>query len=234
MAEIFLVRHGQASFGAEDYDQLSDLGKTQCKRLGQFMSNFAQDALLVAGSLRRHYQSMESFEEGYGGSCEKLPMQLAELDEFDHENVLHVAYPHFKDRAVMVAELAKSDYPRKRFHQFFQESVMRWISGEYDDTYRESWPDFKQRIEQGLNSIRALTRDERNRGRPLIVFTSGGPISTIVRHAMGLDDRATFSLNENLANSGVTRLLSSEDRISVSYINNYSHLQLEPNLISYR
>jgi len=213
MAEIYLVRHGQASFGAEDYDQLSDLGETQCKMLGEFMSAFTQGALLVSGSHRRHYQSMEAFISGHGGNVEALPMQLAELDEFDHEDVLHVAFPQFKDRAELVSELAKSDSPRKRFHHLFQESVMRWISGEFDDAYRESWPDFIRRIEQGLASLRSLTRDGRNHGRPLIVFTSGGPISTLVRLAMGLDDRATFSLNENLANSGVTRLLTSKKKI---------------------
>lgn len=234
MAEIFLVRHGQASFGAEDYDQLSELGKTQCTLLGEFMSAFTENALLVSGSLKRHSQSMEAFIEGHKRTAEQLPIQLAELDEFDHEDVLHVAFPQFRDRAVMVSELAKSESPRKHFHGLFQQSVKRWISGEFDQTYQESWPDFRQRVDQGLACIRALTRDESNRGRPLVVFTSGGPISTIVRQAMGLDDHATFALNENLANSGVTRLLSSKNRFSVSYINNYSHLQLKPNLISYR
>ncbi len=27
MGHLYLVRHGQASFGADDYDQLSDLGR---------------------------------------------------------------------------------------------------------------------------------------------------------------------------------------------------------------
>ena len=67
-----------------------------------------------------------------------------------------------------------------------------------------------------------------------MVFTSGGPIAAICKSVMGLAVDATFALNENLANSGVTRILTSEDKISISFINNFSHLMKQPNLVSYR
>jgi len=234
MAEIYLVRHGQASFGAKDYDQLSELGKTQCRMLGESMNDYLDKPVLVTGSLNRHFQSMTSFAEGYGLSPNEPFIELSELNEFDHEDVLHVAFPEFKDRAVMMSALAKSDEPKKHFHHLFQSSVQQWVSGEFDDHYIESWPDFKKRVGQGLTKLRALSRDRLNRGKPLIAFTSGGPISGVVQLAMELNDKATISLNENLVNSGVTRLLSSERKLSVSFVNNYSHLQVKPNLISYR
>src|SRR4051812_3324882 len=60
MGTLYLVRHGQASFGAADYDQLSDLGHKQSLRLGQY---FAQKGIrfdgLIAGTLRRHKQTLE-------------------------------------------------------------------------------------------------------------------------------------------------------------------------------
>ncbi len=34
MGQIYLVRHGQASFGSADYDQLSTLGAEQAQMLG--------------------------------------------------------------------------------------------------------------------------------------------------------------------------------------------------------
>ena len=34
MGQLLLVRHGQASFGAEDYDVLSETGWEQGRRLG--------------------------------------------------------------------------------------------------------------------------------------------------------------------------------------------------------
>jgi broad specificity phosphatase PhoE len=37
MGTLYLVRHGQASFGADDYDQLSALGRRQSVRLGEYL-----------------------------------------------------------------------------------------------------------------------------------------------------------------------------------------------------
>ena len=54
MGTLYLVRHGQASFGAEDYDQLSALGHRQCVALGQYWRERGMrfDAVLT-GSLKR-------------------------------------------------------------------------------------------------------------------------------------------------------------------------------------
>ena len=38
MASIYLVRHGQASFGAANYDQLSTLGQRQADLTGEFFA----------------------------------------------------------------------------------------------------------------------------------------------------------------------------------------------------
>ena len=54
MAKLFVVRHGQASFGAEDYDALSDLGRQQARWLGDY---FAERGIrfqrAMSGSLKR-------------------------------------------------------------------------------------------------------------------------------------------------------------------------------------
>ena len=39
MGTLYLVRHGQASFGADDYDQLSELGHKQSVRLGEYFAH---------------------------------------------------------------------------------------------------------------------------------------------------------------------------------------------------
>ena len=58
MGTLYLVRHGQASFGAADYDQLSELGQRQAERLGAYWAERGQgfDAVLM-GSLKRHAQT---------------------------------------------------------------------------------------------------------------------------------------------------------------------------------
>jgi len=38
MNEIYFIRHGQASFGEENYDRLSDLGVKQAKHLARHLA----------------------------------------------------------------------------------------------------------------------------------------------------------------------------------------------------
>ena len=69
MGTLYLVRHGQASFGAADYDQLSELGQRQSVRLGEYLANkgVTLDAVLT-GTLRRHQQTYAGIAQG-AGSC---------------------------------------------------------------------------------------------------------------------------------------------------------------------
>ena len=60
MAELLLVRHGQASFGAADYDKLSELGVEQSRALGRWWSSCQlQVDSLMAGTMRRHRETAE-------------------------------------------------------------------------------------------------------------------------------------------------------------------------------
>ena len=69
MGTLYLVRHGQASFGAEDYDNLSELGVKQSVRLGEYWrgKGLKFDAALV-GTLKRHAQTYAGICEGMRGT----------------------------------------------------------------------------------------------------------------------------------------------------------------------
>ena len=67
MGTLYLVRHGQASFGADNYDLLSPLGRQQSVRLGEYFSykGVHFDAVLT-GTLNRQIQTLEGICEGMG------------------------------------------------------------------------------------------------------------------------------------------------------------------------
>ena len=67
MSELYLVRHAQASFGADDYDQLSELGHEQARLLGQHFSRrgVTFDAFVV-GDMKRHHQTLDGIATGMG------------------------------------------------------------------------------------------------------------------------------------------------------------------------
>lgn len=228
MASLYLIRHGQASFGADDYDALSELGMRQCRLLGEWWRErgFTFERV-VSGPMRRHRQSMESFSAGLE---RELPCAiLPGIAEFDHENVLEVYRPEFRDKAAMAHFLATTPRPRQAFHTIFTEAVNRWHDSRYDHEYAESWPVFRARVQDAFAGLRAG-------GGDTLVFTSGGAISVMLQAVLGLTDANCFALNAITLNSSVTRLLYRPGEVSLHSFNNTAHLDVhnEAALLTYR
>ena len=73
MGRLLLVRHGQASFGADDYDALSELGHEQARVLGEsFARRGIRPELVLSGSLRRHEGTVAGILDGLGEAIRRL------------------------------------------------------------------------------------------------------------------------------------------------------------------
>lgn len=225
MAEIYLVRHGQASFGAADYDQLSALGENQSRLLGDWLQSCNQRPdRVLHGRLRRQRQTAAACLDWLapaGLAPAAAWCEWAEFDEFDHQEVLTVYQPQFASPAAVRHFLAHSPEPRQAFQRHFEAAMQRWLSGVYDADYSESWPAFRARCERGLQRLQQDCAAARSQW----VFTSGGCIAAVLQSLLGLSNAGVIALNNQLVNSGVTRLLAQPGRISVSYINSFSHLE---------
>ena len=91
MGTLYLVRHGQASFGAADYDQLSPLGTRQCQALGEYLAERGlQFEAVLRGSLRRHVQSLAALSAGHGNLPEAL--EWPGLNEYDGEALVRARH----------------------------------------------------------------------------------------------------------------------------------------------
>ena len=92
MGMLYLVRHGQASFGSHDYDRLSELGHRQCRALGEhFRSMNVSFRTVLTGTLRRHRETYEGIAEGLGQH--QAPEIWPGLDEYDPQAVVRAIYP---------------------------------------------------------------------------------------------------------------------------------------------
>ncbi|HTD04981.1 histidine phosphatase family protein [Undibacterium sp.] len=242
MGQIYLVRHGQASFGSQNYDQLSELGYQQAQHLGRW---FDQSGLLaarvVAGSMKRHQQTAQAcMAELPAGRQPASEWQIdAGFNEYDHHEVLVKHVPAFEDPAEVKRFLSTTPNAKAAFQSLFQESMARWMDGRHDAEYGESWPAFRQRC------IAALERqiNHADPAKSIVVFTSGGTIATLCQYALGIPDRNVAELNWSLVNSAVTKLMfqsgqppGKPGRLSLSYLNNFAHLEHlnAPNNITYR
>ncbi|MGQ7301827.1 histidine phosphatase family protein [Marinobacter nauticus] len=229
MATIYLVRHGQASFGKENYDQLSPRGWEQGRILGCWLAGKVEPGAVFGGNLQRHRETVEAITTGYGVS---LPdMQVLEgLNEFDHLEVVERLRPEWGDKQVMARDLASFPKPARAFQQAFEKAVTRWVSGEFDQEYSETWNGFRQRVGHALDQLIELAD-----GADVIVSTSGGPIAVIAQRLLELSDRKALEMNNVIANTSVSRILYSGPRRSLAVFNNYSHLEAEdPALVTFR
>ena len=229
MATIYLVRHGQASFGKENYDQLSPRGWEQGRILGRWLAGKVEPGAIFGGNLQRHRETVEAITTGYGVS---LPdMQVLEgLNEFDHLEVVERLRPEWADKQVMARDLASFPKPARAFQQAFEKAVTRWVSGEFDQEYSETWNGFRQRVGHALDQLINLAD-----GADVIVSTSGGPIAVIAQRLLELSDHKALEMNNVIANTSVSRILYSGPRRSLAVFNNYSHLEAEdPALVTFR
>lgn len=220
MALITLIRHGQASFGAANYDQLSTLGYVQAKHLGTLFAQQQQQFDQVwMGAMARHRQTAESCLEAANFSSN--PSVHDGLNEFDHEEVLmKLDTARYPDKHALMQAMAATDNPKKTLGKFFGDAMQRWQCGEYDCDYTETWQQFQTRSINSLHEIVAQSANQHS-----VVFSSGGVISVIVQHLMGLSDAATFQLNWALVNCGITQIRSDGGNHSILSINEHNHFR---------
>jgi broad specificity phosphatase PhoE len=239
MVALYLIRHGQASFGADDYDHLSALGIAQGRVVGRQLGARLGDVEItaVSGGLNRHRDTAAAALEAMGRGA-VTPHIDADLNEYDPTDVVACHRPDLADAAALRAELATAADPRRAYQALFAEAVARWMGGEHDADYAECWPVFRNRVLAGLS--RAAQTGAQG-GGTVLVFTSGGPIMAAVQAVLGLDDAGARQVHWSLVNGGVTKLLVSSKAVgrvgpgwSLSSLNEQAGLDGPDGLLTYR
>jgi len=227
MSEIYLFRHGQASFGAENYDRLSPNGIRQSQILGRHL-----------------VQTGKSFDAIYFGEMERQQKTAQEYFDYSSKQRLTVPQPNicnafneYDSIAVwqgLVPELAQADSSiakdaaqfagdKKAFQRVFAKVMNRWISGSYQAGGIPNWQDFKQRVRQGLDELTA----RHGTRKQIAIFTSGGPISVAVQAALDLSDAKTLEVSWQLMNASATRIKYNQQGTMLAVFNDVTHLELE-------
>lgn len=219
MGEIYLVRHAQASFNSDDYDALSPTGHHQARHTAVRLANTLKVDHIISGSMKRHLETAGAYRDALS-SPPSLQIEDG-FNEFNHKEIIARFNPMWQDATQLKNFLNSDEMPRKKFIEIFLQALRRWMSGHHDAEYSESWPMFSERVNRSLSSI----RDAAGSSKSTVVFTSGGPISTICQRLLRLDNDVMLDVNRNLVNASVTRVLYTNNKLSISYLNNYSHLE---------
>jgi broad specificity phosphatase PhoE len=235
MGQIYLVRHAQASFGAADYDALSVLGVEQGRALGAWFARTGRRIdQIVTGSLRRHRQTAAALVEALPHATRSQMTDAIDrgFDEYDYDRILACHRPDLADGPALARHLAAHESPRREFQRLFVEAMYRWVDGEHDADYAETWSAFGRRCAAALQRVVEQAGSSRN----VVVVTSGGPIAAMCQSVLELPNRRACELNFSLVNCGVTALLYRPGQISLHVLNSYAHLEDggDARLVTYR
>jgi broad specificity phosphatase PhoE len=213
MGSIHLIRHGQASWGADDYDLLSELGQKQSTALG--MSWEASDwspTAAVAGSMKRHAQTaisaIDACGQGEGYDIDEG------WNEFDH-----IAIARAHDPTSLTQD-------PKAFQAMLNVALDGWIAG--GEGAGESYEQFVDRVMKAFGRVVA----EAGSGRSVAVFTSGGPIALVASHLLTGGSTLFQRINDVVINASVTTVIVGKSGPRLLTFNEHGHLPRD--LVTYR
>jgi broad specificity phosphatase PhoE len=203
MAELLVIRHGQASFGQDNYDVLSDLGHRQSEAVGKLLRDLGWvPDRLVTGTLKRQKDTL--FSMGFA----EAPEEHAGFNEYDFGDLLNA---RFKGQ---VPELVKGD--RKTHFRALRETVFEWQDAAFDGA-AETFAAFEARVE----AARAFACD--TNAKRVLVISSGGVIGQMTRRVLGAMNRHMMELNLQVKNTAMTRFMFKGDRCTLHEFNATPH-----------
>jgi broad specificity phosphatase PhoE len=229
MGSIYLVRHGQACFGTDDYDRLTEIGFAQSRILGAYFArrNIRFDAVYT-GTLRRHAETAQGMAEGHGDGKWPPAERLPALDEYNSEAIVTAfagALPA-KDPAA-----AQRDPDRVREHfRLLREALLAWAEDACQPAGMPTWRTFQD------GAVAAVVEARRRfTNGTVLVVSSGGPIAAIVAASLLSPPPVAIELNLRLRNSSVSEFASSARRHQLVTFNTLPHLEAshDPTLWTY-
>ena len=232
MTTLVLVRHGQASFGARNYDELSALGERQGVLLGEHWQRCGRrfDAAWSGNMERQKLTATRAFEAM--GAADTAVSIDAAFNEFDHQQLIRAYFPLVAQEHPRLAVDPKTLFSdHKTFQHLFDLIIACWISERKGAApISESWEAFQARCLDGLRRIAD------SGARRVVAFTSGGVITAVLRAALDLDADKAFHLNWEILNASVHTFKLGKRGVVLQRFNEVAHLEVQQDaaLLTYR
>ncbi|MEG1038497.1 MAG: histidine phosphatase family protein [Pseudomonas sp.] len=236
MGSIYLIRHGQASFGADDYDVLSPVGIRQSEVLGEHLAQLGVRLdRCLAGDLRRQQDTARlALTAMQQAGIEVPPVETdAAFNEFDADAMIRSLLPGLVPEEPEARHILRNGREnRSEFQRLFALLVQRWHGGEHACDGCESWQTFVERVDSGLQ--RAL--QQARHGDNIAIFTSGGTITALLHLVTRITASQAFTLNWQIINTSLSHLKFRDREVALASFNSQAHVQLlkVPELITYR
>ncbi len=213
MAELIVIRHGQASFGTDNYDRLSELGAAQSRAVGAYLRQIRwKPDRVVTGTLDRQRDTLRAMGLGSADT------EHEGFNEYDFHDLLHKRFNGQTPTEVL--------QDRKTHFRTLRETILMWQENGIESPY-ESWSAFEARV----HAARQVATEDG--ARRVLVVSSGGVIGQLVATTLSAPAPMMMDLNLQVKNSSVTRFIFSKGRIMLTEFNATPHFDAQPDLLSY-
>ena len=214
MTDIYLVRHGQASFGKSNYDKLSELGIQQSIWLGNYFK--ARDIIfdsVYTGDMVRHHETAQGIAQGLQYLPE--PSIDSSLNEFNFQAVAGAYLARYPDQKV------PEGAPPAEYYRLLKKAMLAWAANELDHSLLdESWEQFETRVERMLNTLKATD------ARRVLVVSSGGAIAMMLKHILGYDSPTVINMNLQIRNASFSQCFANARGVHLNNFNSVPHLDV--------
>ncbi len=213
---MILVRHAQASFGADDYDKLSDLGHQQASLLGDYFTErkHAFD-MVVTGDMLRHKQTAAGILRN---SNNHNVVTDGGWDEFDFENIVSAylrANPQHKPA---------SGAPRSEWYKVLKKAMLAWSNDSLSLGDGETWSQFCERVQKSADFVRQSGH------KNVLVVTSGGAMAVFLMVLLKTSVDQAIAFNLQIKNTSVSQLYFNSAGYQLNSFNNVPHLDTSVHL----
>lgn len=220
MATLVLVRHGQASYLAADYDRLSTLGEAQARKVGDAVG-VRPDRVFVGPRRRQQDTARLAARDDW-----PLAEELAELDEHhvgslfpDHVPALVAASPKLAELAMAYASAEDRPSRERIADRLLRECLHAWRRELPAMGHLESYLAFRVRAKRALDRLLDAPR-----GTTTVAFSSGGLIAAIAGEVVGASPEQTIELGLVVRNAALSEIRFQEGRASLFSWNDVGHL----------
>lgn len=208
MPVLHLVRHGQASYGSDDYDNLSEMGRAQAEAVGrELVRRSLRTPVAACGSLRRQRDTALLALAAAG--LDVTPMPDCRWDEYDMVQIVKRHVP---------AGTLPHDGTSRDFQRVLDLALAGWAAGDTD-----GWSAWVQGAQAALAEVAASLHSQQDG----VVFTSGGVLAALTAALIGAPVESMVALNRVAVNGAITTVLVGGRGTTLLTFNDHAFLARE-------
>lgn len=206
---LYLVRHGQASFGTQSYDRLSPLGHEQSRLVGsRLLAQAVEPDYLVTGAMRRQQETLNHAAQQAGWSLNVTTHEG--WNEYNAASLVRMS----------PVQDARSSQDSRVFQTVLEHGLDRWASGKHDTDYPESYTQFCARVDEAFDDALSHTGS----GHTAVVVTSSGAIARVATRLVSGSYPQWLAFNRVTINSAITTIVAGRSGATMVSFNDHAHL----------